>query len=85
MRDVNNLNLWIDIQDYTFHDADVRIPISKIGRQCDDAGRRSINCKSPRRVDKIFKSVPKRKAISKTKYSLARQHTLGYNTDALSQ
>ena len=81
MCNVNDVNFWIDVQNHAFHHADVEIARSKIGRERDDAGRRSIDCNSPRRVDKISKIVPKRKAVSKAKYSLARQHTLGYNTE----
>ena len=81
MCDVNDLNFWIDVQNHAFHDADVEIARSKIGRQRDDAGRRRVDCKLPRRHDRISESVPERKAASKAKYSLARQHTLGYNTD----
>ena len=81
MCDVNNLNLWIDVQNHAFHDADVEIARAKIGRQRDNTGRRRVDCKLPRRLDKISKSVPKRKAVSKAKYSLARRYTLRYNTD----
>ena len=84
MCDVNDLNFWIDVQNHAFHDTDVEITRAKIGRQRDDAGRSRVDCKLPRRLDKISKSVPKRKAVSKAKYSLARRHSLGYNTDILS-
>lgn len=59
MCDVNDLNLWVDIQNYAFHDADVGITRSKVGRQCDNAGMRSVDRKSPPAADLIFESVPK--------------------------
>ncbi len=59
MRDVNDLNMWIDIENHAFHDAEVGVVRSKIGRQRDNAGMRIVDWKSPPAVDFIFESVPK--------------------------